>query len=227
MNKVVSLILALMMCLSLCACGGDNSRGSFLTKTEWKDVGDESTTYTFKKDGTGTYKKRDTTWELSENRLSVSYQGNGVITREFDVIENGTAKIIIECPNNFVGSDILVSADNYEAECKSTREFLLNTAEVLDWESVHAEIRENAARAAATYTGKIVKWTAKVYEIEDYYCQMATEQQGYMPVNAIKVEMSSKELIKFNKFDEITVVGILELDSSFSYRMTGAFVVEK
>lgn len=228
MKKVISLILALVMCLSLCACGGGTgtSEELFLTKNEWKDIGDTECIFTFKKDGTGTFSGKSTTWNLSENKLSVSYQGSTkTMTLEFDIIENGTAKVLIECPNDIIGARILVDSNNYESECKNTKDYLLSQAEVLDWEKTYNEILANSARASKEHSGKIVKWTAKVFDIFDDFCIMSDRESRYTPVNPIHVHMCEDELIKFDMFDEITVVGILELSDN-NYKITGAFVLE-
>ena len=132
------LSFVLVACISLCACGGSgNAQNDFLTKNEWKDVGNEDCTFTFNSNGTGTFENRDTTWELNENRVSVSYQGSmRTMTLEFDVVENGSSNMLVECPNDIGGAKILVVSNNYENECQNTKDYLLEQAETLDWEAV-------------------------------------------------------------------------------------------
>lgn len=140
MKKILTVLLALAMCLSLCACGSaGNNGGNFLTKSEWKDIGNKESTLTFNPNGTGIFEGRDMTWAQTDQ--------------------------------------------------------------------------------------KIVKWSAKVYDIYGDSCQMAIKQSGSTPVNSIFVYMGTDELIKFNKFDEITIVGVLEIDDHY-YQIGGAFVVE-
>lgn len=238
-----SLLLICVMSFLLCACGetgksgGDssnskvedsNSKGNFLTDNTWKDINDESNALTFNEDGTGTYYGMNTTWILNENYLSISFQNTaGIMTIEFDIVENDGLKMIIERPNNYINAMILVVSDDYENQCQKAKDYFLTHAEVLDWEAVYDEMLENEVRASANHSGKIVKWSAKVYEITEYFCRMAIKESGYSPLNPIDVYMSTKELIKFDKFDEITVVGILELDGIYCSSITGAFVVEE
>lgn len=227
MKKILTVLLALAMCLSLCACGSaGNNGGNFLTKSEWKDIGNKESTLTFNPNGTGIFEGRDMTWAQTDQKLSISYQGSArMMTIEFDVIEAEAFKMLIECPNDIAGTMIFVSSDNYENSCQLAQDYMVERADILDWDSMYMEILENSARAAANHNGKIVKWSAKVYDIYGDSCQMAIKQSGSTPVNSIFVYMGTDELIKFNKFDEITIVGVLEIDDHY-YQIGGAFVVE-
>ncbi len=224
MKKTISLLLTFMLLLTFAACG--NKQDNFLTKTSWTNIYDESDTFTFKADGTGTFGNISTTWSLENSRLTVSYMGTiRTMTIEFDIVEFENSTIIIECPNDIVDTKILVSSDNYATESEKVINYLNTAATPLDWDTVYDEYLLNKARAAEKYTGTIVKWTAKVYYISDNFCQMAIEASKGSPVNPIEVYMETSELTKFNIYDEITVIGILEMDSA-STQINGAFVVD-
>lgn len=105
-----------------------------------------------------------------------------------------------------------------------SKEEMLATAITLDWDAVHDEYLANEARAKENYDGKIVKWTAKVYEIDANSAHMANETYNGLPVNAIDVHLSKDDLIKLDKYKTITIVGKLKL-THFS-DIVNAYIVD-
>ena len=104
------------------------------------------------------------------------------------------------------------------------REKILSSATELNWKEVNAQYLANEARAKNEYDGKIVKWTAKIYDIDTDSVCMANETYNGLPLNAIDVCLSNEDLVKLEKYKEITIVGELYL-SSFP-KIKNAFVVE-
>ena len=104
------------------------------------------------------------------------------------------------------------------------REKNLSSATELNWKEVNAQYLANEARAKNEYDGKIVKWTAKIYDIDTDSVRMANETYNGLPLNAIDVCLSNEDLVKLEKYKEITIVGELYL-SSFP-KIKNAFVVE-
>lgn len=108
--------------------------------------------------------------------------------------------------------------------CGQSREEMLNNAIELNWGEVYDEFLANEARATNEYNGKIVKWTAKVYDIDTKFVKMANETYNGLPSNAITVYLSNEDLVNLEKYKEITIVGELHL-SAFP-NIQNAFVVE-
>ena len=85
MKKAISLLLALVLCLSLCACGGTNSQKFDLTeeliKEKWVAIETGDGTLNFYKTGTGRFEGSmasfDFSWEKLEdfdNCIRMTYQ---------------------------------------------------------------------------------------------------------------------------------------------------------
>ena len=88
MKKAISLLLALVMCLSLCACGGGNSAEKAIIG-EWKIL-DGSDVLIFNEDGTvdRNGEKLDWWYDSDGERYCISYFGmtfNFVIQTENDI----------------------------------------------------------------------------------------------------------------------------------------------
>ena len=106
----------------------------------------------------------------------------------------------------------------------ASKEDMLANAIELNWSDVHSEFLANEARAKNNYNGKVVKWTAKIYDISDKSVTMANETYNGLPINAITVYLSNEDIIELDKYKKITVVGKLNLSSFTS--ISNAFIVE-
>ena len=117
MKKGLSLLLALVMCLSLCACGGGNSTitttvpptDAVLDKNDvshylgvWKS---EHFSFTFNKGGVGWFEvhikehenKRDFTYEVSDEAIVIFFDGLHVDNMaSFELNEDGTVLSVIQ-----------------------------------------------------------------------------------------------------------------------------------
>lgn len=118
MNKIISLILALILCLGLCACDSSNVESDGTTNKqddtattdtvaqeyvgEWRanvldSFMDGVKTYkvavvTLNADGTATYKGKAATWEYKENTIRLAVTGAGVAV--FEIVEDGGKTIL-------------------------------------------------------------------------------------------------------------------------------------
>ena len=230
MKKTISLLLVLVLCLSLCACGGEaetvpteNDELAFLTGETWKNVFTGTTSVKFESDGTGKHAQYDMTWEMYDNVLTYYYTyegayGSSNVTVECSVIEYNGVKMLLS------DSTIYVSAANFKEGCAAAKDYMISVAEELNWAAAYDLYLSNAAKAEVEYDGKIVKWTATVYEISESYCRMANETYNGLPLNSINVYMDTDELIKLNKYREIAVIGIMNIGSFTSINC--GFVVE-
>ena len=106
----------------------------------------------------------------------------------------------------------------------ANKEDMLANAIELNWRNVYDEYLANEARAKNNYDGKIVKWTAKIYDISDNSVTMANETYNGLPLNGIKVYLSKEEIIELDNLQKITVVGKLNLSSFTS--ISNAFIVD-
>lgn len=106
----------------------------------------------------------------------------------------------------------------------ANKEDMLANAIELNWRNVYDEYLANEARAKNNYDGKIVKWTAKIYDISDNSVTMANETYNGLPLNGITVYLSKEEIIELDNLQKITVVGKLNLSSFTS--ISNAFIVD-
>lgn len=106
----------------------------------------------------------------------------------------------------------------------ANKEDMLANAIELNWRNVYDEYLANEARAKNNYDGKIVKWTAKIYDISDNSVTMANETYNGLPLNGITVYLSKEEIIELDDLQKITVVGKLNLSSFTS--ISNAFIVD-
>lgn len=247
MKKALALILTFVLCLTLCACGGngtnnepsttntiqsaieettppENNELAYLTKEPWKNIFSGKTTIKFSPDGTGKYSKYDMTWEFYDKTLTLYYTydsayGSQDANIEYSIMEYNGTKMLSSA------SSIYVSAANFKEGCAAAKEYMISIAEELDWGAAHDLYLSNGAKAELEYDGKIVKWTAKVNEIADSYCYMANETYNGYPLNSITVYMETDELAKLNKYQMITVIGKLNIGSFTSINC--GFVVEQ
>ncbi|MDO4815908.1 MAG: hypothetical protein Q4A83_04800 [Bacillota bacterium] len=97
--------------------------------------------------------------------------------------------------------------------CAQSTEKMLEEAIELNWQNVHDEYLENAARAAEEYDGKIVKWTATVYDIGIDNVSMAESAYMGAPLNAITVHFNEDEdgISNLSDGDVITIVGTMHM----------------
>lgn len=232
MKKTISLILALVLCLSLCACSGGETEKvpaevdelAFLTEATWGKVFDGKTKLKFAEDGTGTYSDKELTWEMWDGAVvfrytSTSYYGNtSLIEVTCNIIEHNGIKMLVS------DGAIYVPGTNFKEGCAAAKEYMISVAEELNWADAYAQYQSNAARAEAEYDGKIVKWTATIFEISESSCRMANETYNGLALNAVDVYMDTEELVKLDKDQEVTVIGFMDV-GSFSHIFCG-FVVE-
>ncbi len=118
MNKITLIILALILCFGLCACGNSNVESDGTTNKqddtattdtvaqeyvgEWKanvlksNMGDVKTyevaVIMLNTDGTATYKGKAATWEYKENTIQLAVTGAGIAV--FEIAEDGGKTVL-------------------------------------------------------------------------------------------------------------------------------------
>ena len=124
MKKTISLLLALVLCLSLCACG--NNANSKKTETlinaisgEWVNVNDMDR-YVFQQDGTGTHEGKTVEFTIDPESmlLSVTEGVASAATQEFSIDLESSVKRLI--PQN--AETYYVEAENYDTIAQQIRE---------------------------------------------------------------------------------------------------------
>ena len=124
MKKTISLLLALVLCLSLCACG--NNANSKKTETlinaisgEWVNVNDMDR-YVFQQDGTGTHEGKTVEFTIDPESmlLSVTEGVASAATQEFSIDLESNVKRLI--PQN--AETYYVEAENYDTIAQQIRE---------------------------------------------------------------------------------------------------------
>lgn len=121
------------------------------------------------------------------------------------------------------GSSSSASSTSNQASSASSGAVNVDEAVELNWSKVWDEYLDNEARAKQDWNGKLVKYTATVYDITDKYAKVANETYKGLPNNSIDVYLSTDDLVKLNDKDEITVVGTLDL-GAFTYIMDASLI---
>lgn len=238
MKKVIALLLAGLLCFTLCACGGDDGtlKEKTLIENEWCGLLDFTTrgqrTVKFEKGGVGSFVYPEAnneteafTWSINDNTVNITVNSTDPFgeayttedTYEYIKTDNSTQ---LKSTTSFV---VFVLKENLESETNTYKQKMINEAIDLDWETATSVKLSNEVKFKNEYVGKTYKYTAKVYEIDSQYCQVANETYMGLPSNSIRVYMDSKELVQISKGSTITVVGIL----SSSGNLAHSFLVEE
>jgi hypothetical protein len=198
MKKIISIILASVLVVSLVACGGsksDNGKSTAapsadaattaevtpeatpdpqelikesLVSEDWRQLFSEST-YTFSEEGT----------------VFGSFAGSGKYEIKNNVVfitmttQNGDSTYAF----SFVTEDgsaklieddnnrIFTPISNYDTVLAATKEKMAETAQELDWVSMVAEMDANEFIAREKYEGNIYKITGDAHDINETYCK--------------------------------------------------------
>lgn len=240
MKKIIALLLAALMLFSLTACGGESGKlkEKDLINIEWYGVLNHTSKgpsyIKFEKDGIGSYVYYENgnditpfTWSIVENTIKV-------VTQSTDMFGSNTFESTLEYVKDETGvqlkrndsNSIYVPKENFETATETLKEKFISEAVILDWDSAVDLNLENEVKFKNEYIGKIYKYTAKVYEINERYCSVANETYMGLPCNSVYVYLSSEELAQISKYSTITVIGTL---SSYSINGTisNAFLVEE
>ena len=106
MKKAISIFLALLLCLSLCACGGDDANAEKAIVGKWKSF--EGRTATFNEDGTGEAPYGgDFTWKFDKETNWYMISSDGLTLSCEIKTENEIRSISI-------GGNTYYHADDYE-----------------------------------------------------------------------------------------------------------------
>lgn len=238
MKRIIALLLTVVLCFSLCACGGTSNalKEKDLIGEDWYGVLD-FTIYgqrlmRFEKGGIGSFvyyednnRIVEFSWEIIDNTVKVIstssdiFGGSNTSEQIYEYIQNGDS-IQLKLSE---GSSTFVPERNFESETASYKQKLIDEAVVLDWKVATKLRLSNELKFKEEYVGKVYKYTATVYEINGHYCTMANETYAGLPLNSINVYMSPEDLLQLSKHSTITVVGILSATESLKF----AFIVEE
>lgn len=235
MKRTLALFLALLMALSLVACGGDDTTAT-LTSTEWKAVlnymsGSGERTLSFEKDGTGSFHSSgghggNFTWSAQDDEVDVKLEavgfsgGSSFYSYTFDLVEGSDSYRLVENDKSEnSGHWIFVPEDKYESETSALKAERKKEAKSLDWDAVSRLRAYNIAECREQYKGKLLSYTGFVTEIHDGYCYMNTR-------NPITAYVSGEDLANIKTGDLITVIGFLSV-SELSASIYDAFIVEE
>lgn len=209
MKKTISLLLALVLCLSLCACGDGNdlpeTKGNEeITSTnesnnqsieqsidilgEWVWVGDDSESLTFNEDNTCLYSNGNSVKYSVDTTLAIITLYDNT-TKNFDIIEeNGIIKIS--------GSKVYVRKENYE------------TAHFEYEEAKQAELAAEMQKLSDDFTsGKAPLEIGKAYKCTEeteitftgFSVAEKNNQPEYLNVSCtVQIKNTSSETIKVN-----------------------------
>ena len=233
MKKALSLLLALVLCLSLCACGGGNNtpkttKAPTETATDftkeltfglWKKVLTNSATLLFNEDGTGTmsfFKGGSNTfkWQMSGTTISVITEQNKEYTYTVDS-SKGYYRLLTDDGLSYV------KETNYNAERQEVITQLSADAVEVDWETVVRDYKDNEVKAQQTYQNKAIKFTASPANISDKMFDIyikTTLKSGF-----ISVYMDSDLIASLDSDSTYVFVGYIV---NSNLQIAGAFVAE-
>lgn len=206
-----------------------NARESFdslwldlLCSNKWRLVLSD-TTITFDKTGTVKSGGDSGTWVRADNTIVLSlsgYYSDYNRTYTFDNSDGIPKLIYVDSPEY----TIYTTEEHWDKLSEEFRAKMEAEAIDLDWKTVGNLYLNNPESAKEQYDGKVVRFTATVYNLSSYGFDMAIETYGGYPLNAISIYSTADERKNVSNYNEITVIGVLHLGAFHS--MDHAFVVK-
>ncbi len=245
MKKVLSLLLAFVMCLSMCACGGEvdqtetpntpvetpekpekapaMSFEDLIVSDKWVDAyasGNE-VVYTFSEDGSATIRERTKgTWSIENDEVIFDYEDTDD-TLVFSIVEKDSI-MLLERGNKCYSrtSDL----ETVRPILRSERE---KNAPTLDYNEYLKANSENALKAKEEYNGQVFKYTGIVVGIEDSSCKIGSSNSAGTVVE-MTVSLSKSELMELSKGDIITFVGTFSTPTMPGFPPSmAAYIIDK
>lgn len=125
-----------------------------------------------------------------------------------------------------VGIVFFTRKDNGQVKTKISKEEMLNQAIELDYTTINNEKFDNIARATEKYVGKIFTYTATVTDISTDHCFIFEELPNGRHIKPVEVYLSTEDLTKISKGDNITIVGKLDkLDMGMNLTIKQAYLI--
>lgn len=221
-KKILSIVLLVAMCISLCACGEKKSDFTEeLTSGVWKKVLMNKGTLMFNEDGTGKMTTdigapTDFKWKVNDTTISIVTNAN----KEYNYIVDNSK----EYPRLLTDDGLSYVKDvNYSEEREEQVERLLSEATVADWETIVNDYYENEVSADEKYFGKPVIFSGTPANIDNGYFHVYREtskSNGYM-----YVYMDEDYVSQLDNNKEYNFVGFI--DGYLGVSVKGAFVVEE
>ncbi len=121
MKKIIALLLAIVVCLSLCACGSSSKTAKIDILGEWVWVGDKSNTITFNEDGTCQYSsghnaKYSVDYDLSIITIHDTFTMNYNIVNENGIVKLSSSADYVRKENYENANAEYVAAENAQKE---------------------------------------------------------------------------------------------------------------
>ncbi len=217
MKKALALLLALVMCLSLVACGGGKQK----VAGTWVSIWNDEDKLILNTDGSGSILGYECKWKLDGDTITISYKSvlgklGGLMsggTPEYKIVnENGVE--VLKKGNNTEYLDIaddLVREGSYNSDALKIKNDLQESAVEIKWSDFVYELYEgNAARAKANYEGKPITTTVYVYEIYDDHVVGSDYITYAAPQHSATVFLSTADILQINKGDTITICGYFD-----------------
>ena len=224
MRKLMVVVTIMLSIFVFASCSAEEQNPHIGT---WIDVFNEDTVI-FNEDGSGNLGDyKITGWIQEENKIIAEVETMFLpIKVEFEITDFGGEIVLSETPNGFDYKHFLVKSDNYsETSVNNIKQAMEERSVEWDFFSYTNTKLNNEVKAELEYNDKLVKWTAKVYRIEDGYCTLAVETYNGLPLNGVDVFLSMEELASLNTYDTITVVGFIKMGSISTYLQT-AYILE-
>ena len=224
MKKIIALLMALVMCLTLCACGSHASNeNEFLWRENWQDALNDSGVLSFNKNGKGTYCSYDMEWVAENGIVEVTYKipvflGISTLhTIQCQVEQNGDdIRLVATDTDNFA---VFVPASKHDEMRPIIRQEMIKQAIPLDLR----EASTNKAKAKQNYEGKVVIVDVMAMNIgTDSFCY-----QEFDYGVSLRVYMPQDALATLTNLHEITVVGVFGVTDSQNFTLSNAFIVNE
>lgn len=236
-KKIFVAGLILTMTVSVVACGAkasssskdlsstvkqrEESNGelsSVMTSDQWIDALGETSTLTFKKDGSGKFNNNVISWRLDGTYITVSRAEKADMVLSIDNTDFGYQLTSDESQCIYVKAGDLSSAQS------SIRKASVKSAIDVDLAELFSTAKNNKAKAAQQYEGKLGKVVVNVMNIEKYYFDYATTSCG--SIKSIKVFLPTTTLAELTNDERIQVVGQLSNVDSSGFSIYNAFIID-
>ena len=198
MKKILALLLALVMALSLCACGEKKSENVVAVEAAIEAIGE------------------------------VSLDSEDVIASAENLFEQLTAEEQEKVENRILLTQAREAYEQAVLDAIPTKEEMLEQAQPLNVDKLYAAYCDNKLAAEDTYLNKVFTFDAIVSSVNEDGCTLylnehkqgkSVSTRSFNP--SFKVPLAREELVTLNKKDVLSIVAIL---SDFKVRKETDFI---
>ena len=241
MKRLISLLMALVMVLSLCACGGGNAGGSneggaqsggadlsaFVGKWINLCAGEEDYLdyLVLNEDGTAGLSFRginagrelSATWEAPDEKTIAVTTDSFLGTISFTLNAEGE----LNWRNN-----ICVREENYESVKADLIAEMVANSEVIDLDTFIHDAWSNCLKVENDYKGKFVIAVGYAYNIFDTSLNLSYRQvsPGTVPSESVVVYLKPDDLMNVEEGTLVTVIGVV-VSTGYDCEMVHCFVI--